>query len=123
MFIKQILLKKVEIITKTTKNAKIDLKSKKIVLFKGFTGGNSVYISALSYNMLPMLGTGLHIFKKQFIFKNSFPKPTFYKTGLNLPIISALNSLIFLNCSKSFQALLSRLFWNLKVTDHRFILL
>lgn len=81
------------------------------------------YISALGYKILPAFSQNLYIFKEQEVFKKRYPRPLFYKNNFNLPVTVALNSLIFLNCGRRFKFLLFRLFWNLKVTDHKFILL
>lgn len=81
------------------------------------------HILPLNCRVVPVFNQDLRVFKKQRVFKKDYPKPMFFKNKGHLPVVSSLNSLIFLNCEKRFKFLLSRLFWNLKVTDHKFILL
>ena len=123
MFIMHFLQKKQKknFIVQWRQNKENRSKRSRLLTVPSMQGGK--YVSALSYKALPLLNQNLQVFKKHLVFKKNYPKPTFYKNASRLPVTSSLNSLIFLNCNRKFVFLLSRLFWNLKVTDHKFILL
>lgn len=83
---------------------------------------DSLFISYLDKNIVN-LGNTMTIFKKIKQFNMFYPKAMFYKNNYNLPAANALNTFLFIGCHLKLKMLLSRLFWNLKVTDHKFILL
>lgn len=64
-------------------------------------------------------------FKKisNFNLNKGYPLPLFYKNYFKLPVVNSLNTFIYYGCHKSFENLLRRFFWNVKVTDHKYILL
>lgn len=110
MFIRYFLPKNFQKIETTEKIMKKQLEFSKTNLLDASNLKEDKYISALSYKILPSFDKSLYIYKKQGIFKKNYPKPLFYKNNFSLPVTSAINSLIFLNCDKKFQFLLSRLF-------------
>lgn len=75
-------------------------------IYSPYTASNNTYV--LQFNNL---------------FRNNYVTPFFIHQFPGYRLHTAFNSLFYLGDPQAFKFLMYRLFWNMKVTDHRFILL
>jgi len=96
---------------------------KKKLLIQGNTENNLISYNSQLPQITPQGDNNFIIFKKIQYFQTSWLKPIFYKKNANLPLNQALNSYIYIGCDRKLKILFHRLFWNTKITNHRFIAL